>query len=515
MAILENLEPKSVFYWFEQLSAIPRGSRHTKQVSDWCVKFAQERGFKYYQDGANNIIIYAPGNYAPDNNNANSAADTRDNSANSANNANNDLILQGHLDMVCEKNPDCLIDMDRQGPELMIDGEYVRANGTTLGGDDGIAVAMALAILDDKNIRRPPLEVVLTTDEEIGMLGAAALDASRLKGRRMLNIDSEQEGVFTVSCAGGRRVSCILPVTREACHENESFLRIILSGLTGGHSGSEIHHGRGNADIILSKILKSAREKVDFKLIKINGGLKDNAIPVASSAEIAVKNSDLKILSAILDKTAETARLKYINTDPDFKLNTQIILPEDIDKNNNINIIMDNLSTKRVIDFLSNAPDGVQAMDENIPGFVKTSLNLGILETDLEQIRAMFCVRSGVTEDKLNLTEKLKNLAMNQGGYIEIQGDYPAWEYKADSPLRDLCERVFYRQYGHAPKIEAIHAGLECGLFAGKIPDLDCISIGPDLPEIHTPREKMSIQSVKRVWAFLLEVLRVMADEKI
>ena len=488
MAILENLEPKSVFYWFEQLSAIPRGSRHTKQVSDWCVKFAQERGFKYYQDGANNIIIYAPGN-------------------NNANNADNDLILQGHLDMVCEKNPDCLIDMDKQGPELMIDGEYVRANGTTLGGDDGIAVAMALAILDDKNIRRPPLEVVLTTDEEIGMLGAAALDTSRLKGRRMLNIDSEQEGVFTVSCAGGRRVSCILPVTREACREDEIFLRVILSGLTGGHSGSEIHHGRGNANIILSKILKSAREKVDFKLIKINGGLKDNAIPVASTAEIAVKNSDLKILSAILDKTAETARLKYINTDPDFKFY--------LNKNNNINIIMDDISTKRVIDFLSNAPDGVQAMDENIPGFVKTSLNLGILETDLNNIRAMFCVRSGVTDDKLDLTRKLKNLAMNQGGYIEIQGDYPAWEYKADSPLRDLCERVFYRQYGHAPKIEAIHAGLECGLFAGKIPDLDCISIGPDLPEIHTPREKMSIQSVKRVWAFLLEVLRVMADEKI
>ena len=361
MAILENLEPKSVFYWFEQLSAIPRGSRHTKQVSDWCVKFAQERGFKYYQDGANNIIIYAPDN--------------------NANNADNDLILQGHLDMVCEKNPDCLIDMDKQGPELMIDGEYVRANGTTLGGDDGIAVAMALAILDDKNIRRPPLEVVLTTDEEIGMLGAAALDTSRLKGRRMLNIDSEQEGVFTVSCAGGRRVSCILPVTREARREDEIFLRVILSGLTGGHSGSEIHHGRGNANIILSKILKSAREKVDFKLIKINGGLKDNAIPVASTAEIAVKNSDLKILSAILDKTAETARLKYINTDPDFKFYLQTISPEDIDKNNNINIIMDNLSTKRVIDFLSNAPDGVQAMDENIPGFVKTSLNLGILET--------------------------------------------------------------------------------------------------------------------------------------
>ncbi len=483
MAVLGDLEPKSVFEWFEKLSAIPRGSRHTKQVSDWCVKFAEERGLKYDQDSANNVIIYAPG--------------TRGKNI-------NPLILQGHLDMVCEKDADCAIDMDTRGPELIVDGEYIRANGTTLGGDDGIAVAMALAILDDRSIPRPPLEVVLTTDEEIGMLGAAALDASRLKGRKLLNIDSEQEGVFTVSCAGGCVVSCILPVTREKSRTGEA-LRVALSGLTGGHSGTEIHRGRANANMALGKILKSVREKINFKIININGGFKDNAIPVMASAEIATDQPDIAITA--LKNAAESIRTEYKKTDPDFDIN--ITKPTD-----DPGMPFDDISTNRVIEFLSNAPNGVQAMDENIPGFVRTSLNLGIFKTELNDIKAVFCVRSGVSGEKLNLIEKLKNLSVSLNGDISIQGDYPAWEYKADSPLRDLCERVFYHQYGHAPKIEAIHAGLECGLFSGKIPDLDCISLGPDLLEIHTPRERMSVASVRRVWKFLLEVLRIMSDEQ-
>ena len=479
MAVLEHLEPKAVFHWFESLCHIPHGSRHTKAVSDWIVSFAKERGFAYRQDTADNVLIFAPGS------NGYETAEP--------------VILQGHIDMVCEKAPECTLDMETQGLQLLTDGDFVRADGTTLGGDDGIAVAIALAILDNPEIMHPPLEIVLTSDEEIGMLGAAALDMSVLHGKRLLNLDSEQEGVFTVSCAGGCVTECTLPVSRETLPDDGTVLQIRISGLTGGHSGTEIHRGRANANIVLGKLLNAARKTASFRLIRVDGGLKDNAIPVTASAEVWTKRTSPLVI-ALLD-ASDQLKTEYRQTDPE--LNVEVF--ESI-----ADSVMDTASEKRILSFLSQTPNGVQSMSENIPGLVQTSLNLGILKTESDAVNMTFCVRSSVTAEKYALVERLRTLSAQQGGTVSVAGDYPAWEYREHSPLRELCEEIFREQYGHEPKIEAIHAGLECGLFCGKIPALDCLSLGPDLLEIHTPRERMSIASVQRLWKFLLEVLRRM-----
>ncbi len=476
MPVLDHLEPKNVFRFFEELCAIPHGSRNTGAVSGWCVEFARARGLEVHQDDANNIIIIqgaAPGyeNAAP-------------------------IILQGHLDMVCEKAPGCARDMEREGLDLAADGDFVYAEETTLGGDDGIAVAMALAILDDPSIPHPRLEVVLTTDEEIGMLGAAALDVSPLRGRQLLNLDSEEEGIFTVSCAGGSLTSCRLPVTREPYEGGALCVRI--SGLTGGHSGAEIHKGRANADILLGRVLRAMAKRTELRLVSASGGLKDNAIPTAAEAVIAA--ADPAAASAAAEELAACLQAEYRVTDPALAVTVERTAAGETP--------MDRDSTQRALCLLACAPNGVQEMSHDIHGLVQTSLNLGILETGSEALTAAFCVRSSVASQKELLHDRLRCLTEQLGGTVDITGDYPAWEYRRDSALRDRMTEVFREQYGREPKIEAIHAGVECGLLCGKLPGLDCVSIGPDLLEIHTPRERMSISSVQRVWAFVLEVLK-------
>lgn len=476
MPVLDHLEPKNVFRFFEALCAIPHGSRNTGSVSDWCVEFARARGLEVHQDSANNVIIIqeaAPGyeNAAP-------------------------IILQGHLDMVCEKASGCTKDMEREGLDLAVDGDFVYAEGTTLGGDDGIAVAMALAILDDPAIPHPRLEVVLTTDEEIGMLGAAALDVAPLQGRQLLNLDSEEEGVFTVSCAGGSLTTCRLPVTREPFHGDA--LRIQISGLTGGHSGAEIHKGRANADILLGRILRAMAERTELRLVSASGGLKDNAIPTA--AEAVVITTDIAAASTVVEKIARHIQAEYRVTEPGLAVAVERTMTGETP--------MDRDSTRRALCLLACVPNGVQEMSHDIHGLVQTSLNLGILETGGEVLTAAFCVRSSVASQKEMLHDRLRCLTEQLGGTVDIAGDYPAWEYRRDSVLRERMVEVFREQYGREPKVEAIHAGVECGLLCGKLPGLDCVSIGPDLMEIHTPRERMSISSVQRVWAFVLEVLK-------
>lgn len=474
MAVLEGLEPQAVFRWFEALCAIPHGSRHTDAVSDWCVDFGRRRGLEHHRDRAGNVILIAPPTpgyeIAPP------------------------IILQGHLDMVCEKTADCPLDMERQGLDLAVKDGYVYARGTTLGGDDGIAVAMALAVLDDPAIPHPRLEVVLTTDEEIGMLGAAALDVSPLRGRQLLNLDSEAEGVFTVSCAGGCVARVSLPVTWEKAEGQALCLRV--SGLTGGHSGTEIHRGRANANVLLGCLLSELRKSVSFRLALAEGGLKDNAIPV--SAQAVLFPEDAGAAEAAFPALRELCR-PFAKTDPALTLELEMAAAERV---------LDQRSTDRALAFLTRAPAGVQTMSRDIPGLVQTSLNLGILRTEETSLTALFCVRSSVSAEKEELLTDLTALAESLGGALAREGDYPPWEYRADSPLRRRCEAVFREQYGHDPKVEAIHAGVECGLLCGKLPGLDCVSLGPDLLEIHTPRERMLVASVERVWRFLLEVLR-------
>lgn len=476
MPILEHLQPQAVFAHFEQLCAIPHGSGNTKAISDYLVRFAAARGLRHIQDAHNNVIIFCPGTPGYE-----TAAP---------------VILQGHMDMVCETAPDCTKDLTREGLDLFIDGDTIGARGTTLGGDDGIAVAMALAILDADDIPHPPLEVVLTVDEETGMLGADALDASVLQGRTMLNIDSEDEGILTVSCAGGNVSVCTLPVTRAAF--SGTALTVTVGGLLGGHSGAEIDKGRGNANQLLGRVLYAVGARTALRVVCADGGLKDNAIPRESRAVITVADPDAA--QAAIAGMDAAFRHEYAAADPDVFVRTDPAQPQMPP--------MDAASTQRAVCMLCCLPNGVQAMSRDIPGLVQTSLNLGILTTDERCVQASFCVRSSVATQKEMLVARLRCLMAQLGGSVDVSGDYPAWEFRKDSPLRERMIDVFREQYGHDPKVEAIHAGVECGLFAGKLPGLDCVSFGPDLTEIHTCRERMHIASVQRVWRYTLEVLR-------
>ena len=476
MGVLDGLEPREVFHWFEELSAIPRGSGNTRAVSDWCAAFGRERGLECHQDGLGNVILIKP------------ATPGYEGAA--------PLILQGHLDMVCEKEPACPKDMARDGLDLAVEGDYVSARGTTLGGDDGIAVAMALAILDSGELPHPRLEAVFTVDEEVGMLGAAGLDVTPLQGRTLLNLDSEDEGVFTVSCAGGNVTRCVLPVDRAPF--DGAGLEIRVDGLQGGHSGTEIHKGRANADVLLGRLLRAAAARTEVRLYSAEGGLKDNAIPVQAAARIVA--ADPEAARSAVEALAAALREEHRVTDPGLTVAVGAWEPEGLP--------LDGPSTCRALCLLTCAPNGVQAMSADIPGLVQTSLNLGILTTGERELSAAFCVRSSVDSQKEMLKDRLSCLMEQLGGRAEFSGDYPGWAFRADSPLRERMVAIFRAQYGHEPKVEAIHAGVECGLLAGKLPGLDCVSIGPELLEIHTPRERMSVASVQRTWKLVTELLR-------
>ena len=476
MAVLDQLEPKNVFRFFEQMCAIPHGSYNTKAVSDWCVAFAKERGLEHYQDEMNNVILIKEASVGYE--------------------EAQPVILQGHLDMVCEKAPGCEKDMAREGLDLAVEGDYIYAEGTTLGGDDGIAVAMGLAALDDESLPHPRLEVILTTEEEVGMDGAMALDVSPIRGRKLLNLDSEAEGVFTVSCAGGSMAACGLPVARAPF--GGDILRVRVAGLTGGHSGAEIHKGRANANMLLGRLLRAMAAEKELRLVSADGGLQDNAIPVAAEAVVAAE--DGRKAKAAAERMAACFQTEYRRSDPMLTVTAEEAAAAWQP--------MDASSTERTVCLLACAPNGVQTMSQDIHGLVQTSLNLGILKTGENAVTASFCIRSSVDSEKEMLKDRLACLLAQLGGGVSFSGEYPGWAYRPDSPLRELMTEVYREQYGREPKVEAIHAGLECGLLAGKLPGLDCVSIGPDLLEIHTPREKMSISSVQRVWMFVREILK-------
>lgn len=477
MSVLENIEPRKVFYYFEELCQIPHGSRNTKQISDYCVQFAKDRGLTWYQDASNNVIIIKEAAKGYENADA--------------------VILQGHLDMVCEKEPDSLIDMEKDGLILQTDGDKIYAKGTTLGGDDGIAIAMSLAIMDS-DIPHPRLEAVFTGDEEIGMLGAGSIDISPLQGKRMLNIDSEEEGVFTVSCAGGNVTECILPLS-QIIYSGIAY-EIKVDGLQGGHSGIEINKGRGNANVIMGRLLQELNLSCGIQILSVNGGLKDNAIPRDAMAVITVEKEEIE---QTINAFQEKIQNEFRTTDAEVHFTLRSI---QINKQK----VCDNNTTQKIIFMLTCLPNGIQGMSADIKGLVETSLNMGIVTTTKTILKISFCVRSSVASLKEMLTRRLKETMNQIGGTVNISGDYFAWEYRKDSPLRDLMIEVFKDQYGKEPKIEAVHAGVECGIFAGKIPELDCVSFGPDLTQIHTVRESMSISSVQRVYQFILEILKRM-----
>lgn len=479
MAILTGLQPSGVFEMFEQLCGIPHGSRNTKAISDFCVRFAQEHGLDYRQDDSNNVILFAPATPGME--------------------QAQPVMLQGHLDMVCEKEADCPLDLQKEGLNLRTDGEWIWAEGTTLGGDDGIAVAYALAILADPTIPHPPLEVVLTTDEEIGMLGAATIDLSEAKARRVLNIDSEEEGVLLAGCAGGATVCCHIPLMWTLKKGLRATVQI--TGLRGGHSGMEIQKGRANANKLMGRFLNEMDEAFAYALCTVNGGNKDNAIARESTADVVILPERLAELTAFAAQRQEAYRAEYGEADPDI---TIAVTPGTEDT---FEIMMGDCR-RSVLSVLQQLPNGVQQMSRDIEGLVQTSLNLGILKVDFRGIHLTSSVRSSVNAEKQQLIQQLAEICGKLGGSCEVMGEYPAWEYKADSPLREIMTEVYLEQYGRKPAVEVIHAGLECGLLSGKLDGLDCVSFGPDIVDIHTTREKLSIPSVQRTWKLLLEVLK-------
>lgn len=439
------------FYYFNEICKIPHGSGNTKRLAEYIIEFARTHGLEYKTDSAGNIAIYKDG--------------TR---------AGEGVILQAHIDMVCTVASGREIDMATEPVKIMCDGEYITADGTTLGADDGIGVAYMLALLDSDEVEHPPLTALFTIDEETGMDGALGLDKDMLRGTRLINIDSEEEGVFTVSCAGGMRAICSIPVE----FMNNSYknaVKIEVSGLKGGHSGIDIDKNIPNAIKKLSEVLDMI--PCDFGIAEIKTGDKLNVIPQAASVIIMLDD-----VTALRDAVGNQAKIDFAE---------------------GVGVCTTAVSAKNIVKLLCSFPNGVMSKRDSV---VTSSLNIGMARLD-RGFSVGSMLRFNVDAEKNKMMEKIHECIMPFGGKIECDSDYPSWEYKEDSPLREIMVKVYGGMYGTLPRIESIHAGLECGLFARRIADLDMVSIGPDLEGVHTPAERMNIKSARRVWEFLTTVL--------
>lgn len=454
--------------FFEEFSLIPHGSGNTARIADYLVNFAKARDLEFSRDEYDNVIIRKP---------ATEGMEGRD-----------AVIIQGHLDMVAEKKPYSDKDMQKDGLELYRDGDFLRAKDTTLGGDDGVALAYALAILDSKDISHPDFEALFTSDEEIGLIGATMLDPKSVRGRRLINVDSDEEGIFTVGCAGGVRSDVTLPIEREQLGKHDVY-KLSVGKFKGGHSGIEIGKGRINAIKATAEALAAAGATV----VSIEGGNADNAIPRDVSCTVLANGAER--LSDELLKMKKS----YADIEPDIEYSIEAV-----------SIECDPLcaeSSRSLLSLLCELPSGVIAMSEDIEGLVETSLNLGILRVGKEAAEISFSVRSAKGAKKEALCHRLAELAEKYGAGYGERGAYPAWEYKSDSLLRDACVKAYRELYGKEPEVLIIHAGLECGILSEKIEGLDCISLGPDNYDVHTTEERLSLSSFARVWEYLKKVL--------
>lgn len=478
MRILENLEPQNVFYYFEEICKIPHGSGNTRQISDYLKAFADEHGLYCRQDELNNIIMIKEASKGYED--------------------HEPVLLQGHMDMVAVKDADCTIDMTKDGLQLEILGDRLTAKGTSLGGDDGIAVAFALALLAGEEYRHPRIELILTVDEEVGMEGATGLTVDDLTAKRMINLDQEEEKMFIVGCAGGARID--IRKKTETEQVNGMLCKLKISGLQGGHSGQEINKERGNAICLMGRLLAALQEKTPIYLKEVNGGTADNAIPNEVCAEIVVTEWTEDI-AAFMEEKFCGLKAEFAGKEDGLKCELQVGAEDALIE------VCNRKDSEQWIHLLNVIPHGVIANSVKMKGLVETSLNPGILNVSAVEGMVSTSVRSSNAAAKEALINQLKSLAALCGATVGIRGDYPGWDYDPDSPLREKMVTIYEEMYGVKPQIEAIHAGLECGIFQSKIPGLDCVSIGPDMQDIHTTRETLSIPSVQRVWKFLLKVL--------
>lgn len=476
MSVLNGYEPAKVLGFFEEICQIPHGSGNTKQLSDWLVDFAKARNLEHYQDELNNVIIIKE--------------------ASAGYEGSEPVILQGHIDMVCNQEESCTKDMATEGLDLAVDGDLLYAEGTTLGGDDGIAAAFMLAMLDDDSLAHPRVEAVFTTEEETGLYGAEAIDVSPLKGKRFINIDSEDEGIVTVGCAGGVTGIGSVPFGREA-FDGQAF-EVKIFGLRGGHSGTDIIFGQENAAKVLGRLLYELQEETGARIVSLEGGVADNVIPTSASALIVVPSASAAKAHEVFDACKATFAHEF-KVDPDFDM-TLSEADCDLDP-------MDADSCQKVLAYLIGTPNGIEKMTHGIDKLPQTSLSLGVLRTLDDAVEYVFCIRSAVDSECEMLARRLECQIKPLGGTLRREGPYPGWEYQADSPLRDLICEVYKEQTGKDMIVEAIHAGLECGYFSGKMPGLDCVSIGPDVNDVHTPNETLSISSTQRTWELVKEVV--------
>ena len=478
MRILENLEPQDVFYYFEEICKIPHGSGNTGQISDYLKAFADEHGLYCRQDELNNIIMVKEASKGYED--------------------HEPVLLQGHMDMVAVKDADCTIDMTKDGLQLEILGDRLTAKGTSLGGDDGIAVAFGLALLAGEEYRHPRIELILTVDEEVGMEGATGLTVDDLTAKRMINLDQEEEKIFITGCAGGARIDIRKKTETE---QVEGVLcKLIISGLQGGHSGQEINKERGNAICLMGRLLAALQEKTPVYLKEVSGGTADNAIPNEVCAEIVVTEWTEDV-AAFMEEQFCGLKAEFAGKEDGLKCELLVGAEDALIE------VCNRKDSEQWIHLLNVIPHGVIANSVKMKGLVETSLNPGILNVSAVEGMVSTSVRSSNTAAKEALINQLKSLAALCNATVGIRGDYPGWDYDPDSPLREKMVTIYEEMYGVKPQIEAIHAGLECGIFQSKIPGLDCVSIGPDMQDIHTTRETLSIPSVQRVWKFLLKVL--------
>lgn len=483
--MLEKIDYKKIFFYFEQISNVPRGSYHNEKISHYLASFAKEHGLYCRVDDARNVIIKKPGR--------GSGADK------------DAVMLQGHMDMVCVSK-DGVHDFLNEGLTLRIDGDYIYSEGTTLGGDDGIALAYILAVLDSGEYVHPPIEAVFTTDEEVGMDGASALDTSDLEAKMLINIDNEEEGVILVSCAGG--VSVDIEFTGARVEQRGSRINVSVSGLKGGHSGTEIGNHPTNASIVLGRLLGAVYEKYPFLLVSFQGGSKDNVITDETAVQISCTHDAAGLAEAIADEARKVEK-ELASAEPGLAI--VVGKPED-----STDSCMDQALTETVIAFLNLTITGVQAYSADVPGMVESSLNMGVAASTDEGMKVGFSLRSQKGSYKEYMLRKLRLTAEKAAGQgvgftVRTRGDYPAWDYKKDSKLRECMVEEFFNCFGKKPRVEGIHAGLECGILSDKMPGLDIVSVGPEICDIHTVNERMSISSAKNNFDYILKVLERLA----
>ena len=479
MSILTEIEPKEVMKYFEEISQIPRASGKEKQISDYLANFGKQLNLETIQDKALNVIIKKPGTAGYENSPT--------------------VIIQGHMDMVCEKNQRTVHDFDKDPLKLRIIDDCVYATDTTLGGDNGIAVAYAMALLASDNIPHPPLEVLITTDEETGMSGAMAVSPEHIEGKILLNIDNEVEGQILISCAGGVRTKSKINIEKEESALDLA-INIGIRKLLGGHSGIEIHKERGNSNKLIGRILKDITNNFDIRLVSIDGGSKDNAIPREADAKILINKNDLDSVKKCIEKWQEILLNELQFADKDVTVICDVV-------NDSIKESFTKECTNKVIDLLVVYPNGVNTRSVAIDGLVESSSNLGIVKTTDKQVIYESAVRSSVKTLKENIVERISVLSEAYGAEVEVNASYPEWQLVKESKVREIAKDVYKNMFGKDPEVVAIHAGVECGILNERLGNLDMISIGPNLYDIHTPNEHMSIQSVKNTWEYLKAIL--------